>query len=124
MKKELVTKNAPAAVGAYSQGIETKEFVFTSGQVPINPETGVIPEGVKEQAMQAMSNVKAVIESAGLTMKDVVKTTVLLADINDFAVVNEVYASFFEAPFPARSCFAVRDIPKGAKLEIEAIATK
>lgn len=124
MKKELVTKNAPEAVGAYSQGIETDGLVFTSGQVPINPATGTIPESVTEQAKQAMNNVKGVLEAAGLTMNDVIKTTVLLADINDFAAVNEVYASFFEAPYPARACYAVAAIPKGAKLEVEAIAAK
>lgn len=124
MKKAIVTDGAPKAVGAYSQGIETEGLIFVSGQIPLNPETGEMAEDVEAQARQSMDNVKAILEAAGSDMTKVVKTTILLADINDFGAVNEVYASYFEAPFPARACYAVEDIPKGAKIEIEAIAIK
>ena len=107
--KAVKTNQAPAAIGPY---------------IPINPATGTFPEGIKEQTRQSLNNAKAILEAAGLSMKNVVKTTVLLADINDFAAMNEVYAEFFEEPYPARSAFAVRDIPKGALVEIECIAAK
>lgn len=97
-------------------------MVFASGQLPIDPATGTFPEGIKAQTRQSLMNAKAIIEAAGLTMNDVVKTTVLLADINDFAAMNEVYAEFFSEPYPARSAFAVKSVPKGALLEIECIA--
>lgn len=122
MKKEIVTSKAPAAVGAYSQAVRNGNMVFASGQIPLNPETGEMAETATEQAKQSMENIKAILEEAGLTFANVVKTTVLLTDMNDFAAVNEVYASYFEKPYPARSCFAVRGIPKGCKLEIEVIA--
>ena len=122
--KAVKTNQAPAAIGPYSQAIDTGSMVFASGQIPINPATGTFPEGIKEQTRQSLNNAKAILEAAGLSMKNVVKTTVLLADINDFAAMNEVYAEFFEEPYPARSAFAVRDIPKGALVEIECIAAK
>ena len=122
--KAVKTNQAPAAIGPYSQAIDTGSLVFASGQIPINPATGTFPEGIKEQTRQSLNNAKAILEAAGLSMRNVVKTTVLLADINDFAAMNEVYAEFFEEPYPARSAFAVRDIPKGALVEIECIAAK
>ncbi len=123
--KELSTKNAPAAIGPYSQGIEANGFVYVSGQLPINPATGEFAEGgIKAEARQSLTNIKNILAEAGLTMGNVVKVTVLMTDIKDFAAVNEVYAEFFEAPYPARSAFAVVALPKGADIEIEAIAAK
>lgn len=122
--KAIKTDKAPAAIGPYSQAIETGGLVFASGQLPINPVTGDFPEGIKEQTRQSLMNVKAILEAAGLSMKNVVKTTVLLADIADFTAMNEVYAEFFEEPYPARSAFAVKSVPKGALVEIECIAEK
>ncbi|MGM9779697.1 MAG: RidA family protein [Prevotella sp.] len=123
--KAISTKNAPAAIGPYSQAIETGGMIFASGQLPIDPKTGAFPEGgIKEQTRQSILNAKAILEEAGCSLSNVVKTTVLLSDIADFAAMNEVYASFFSEPFPARSAFAVRDLPKGALIEIEMIAAK
>lgn len=123
--KELSTKNAPAAIGPYSQGIEAGGFVYVSGQLPINPATGEFAEGgIQAEARQSLTNIKNILAEAGLSMKNVVKVTVLLADISNFAAVNDVYAEFFEAPYPARSAFAVAALPKGADIEIEAIAAK
>ena len=123
--KELSTKNAPAAIGPYSQGIEANGFVYVSGQLPINPATGEFAEGgIKAEARQSLANISNILAEAGLTMGNVVKVTVLMTDIKDFAAVNEVYAEFFEAPYPARSAFAVAALPKGADIEIEAIAAK
>lgn len=123
--KELSTKNAPAAIGPYSQGIEANGFVYVSGQLPINPATGEFAEGgIKAEARQSLANIRNILAEAGLTMGNVVKVTVLMTDIRDFAAVNEVYAEFFEAPYPARSAFAVAALPKGADIEIEAIAAK
>lgn len=123
MKKIISTEKAPKAVGAYSQGVDYSGLVFTSGQIPIDPATGELNAGdIASQAEQSMKNVKAIIEEAGLTMDDLLKVTILLADIADFAAVNKVYESFFDGNYPARSCFAVRDLPKGAGIEIEAIA--
>lgn len=122
--KAIKTEKAPAAIGPYSQAIETGGLVFASGQLPINPVTGDFPEGIKEQTRQSLMNAKAILEAAGLSMKNVVKTTVLLADIADFTAMNEVYAEFFEEPYPARSAFAVKSVPKGALVEIECIAEK
>lgn len=123
--KAISTKNAPAAIGPYSQAIETGGMIFASGQLPIDPNTGAFPEGgIKEQTRQSILNAKAILEEAGCSLSNVVKTTVLLSDIADFAGMNEVYASFFSEPFPARSAFAVRDLPKGALIEIEMIAAK
>ena len=123
--KAISTKNAPAAIGPYSQAIETGGMIFASGQLPIDPNTGAFPEGgIKEQTRQSILNAKAILEEAGCSLSNVVKTTVLLSDIADFTAMNEVYASFFSEPFPARSAFAVRDLPKGALIEIEMIAAK
>jgi 2-iminobutanoate/2-iminopropanoate deaminase len=123
MKKIISTENAPKAVGAYSQGVSFGGFVFTSGQIPIDPATGELNTGdIASQAEQCMKNVKAVIEAAGLTMDNVIKVNIMLTDIGDFAVVNQVYESFFTEDYPARCCFAVKDLPKGAGIEIEAIA--
>ena len=123
--KAISTNNAPAAIGPYSQAIEANGFIYASGQLPINPATGAFPEGgIKEQTRQSLLNAQAILKEAGSDLNKVVKTTFLLADIADFAAMNEVYASFFEAPYPARSAFAVRDLPKGALVEIEMIAVK
>ena len=125
MSHVLKTEKAPAAIGPYSQAIETNGTVFVSGQLPIDPATGEFAEGgIKALARQSLTNIKNILGEAGLTMNNVCKVTVLLADINDFAAVNEVYAEFFEAPYPARSAFAVAALPKGAAIEIEAIAAR
>lgn len=123
--KAISTTNAPAAIGPYSQAIEANGTVYVSGQLPIDPATGNFAEGdIKALATQSLTNIKNILAEAGLTMANVVKVTVLLADINDFAAVNEVYAQFFQAPYPARSAFAVGALPKGSKIEIEAIAVR
>lgn len=126
MKKSLNTAAAPAAIGPYSQGIAAAGTTYyLSGQLPIDPATGAFPEGgIQEQTRQSLLNAQAILASEGLTLADVVKTTVLLSDIADFGPMNEVYAQFFEQPFPARSAFAVRDLPKGAFVEIEMVAVK
>lgn len=120
--KQVDSPNAPSAVGAYSQGIVAGDMVYTSGCIPIDPVSKAMPEDVKAQAVVALQNVKAIVEAAGSAMEKVVKCTVYLADIGDFSAVNEVYATFFAKPFPARSCFAVAALPLGAKVEIEAVA--
>ena len=121
--KAIATQNAPAAIGPYSQAIEANGTVYVSGQLGIDPVTGNFAEGgAVAQARQSLTNISNILKEAGLSMKNVVKVTVLLADINDFAAVNEIYKDFFEAPFPARSAFAVAALPKGGKIEIEAIA--
>lgn len=124
--KPISTNNAPAAIGPYSQGVDSRAgLVFLSGQLPIDPATGAFPEGgVKEQTRQSILNAKAILEAAGLGLQNVVKTTVFLADMADFAAMNEIYAQFFSQPFPARSAVAVKTLPKGALVEIECIATK
>ena len=123
--KAIATQNAPAAIGPYSQAIEANGTVYVSGQLGIDPATGNFAEGgAVAQARQSLTNISNILNEAGLSMKNVVKVTVLLADINDFAAVNEIYKDFFEAPFPARSAFAVAALPKGGKIEIEAIAVK
>ena len=125
MKQVISTNQAPAAIGPYSQAIQVGNLVFASGQIPIDPATGnFVPGGVKEQARQLLTNVKAILEEAGLTLDNVVKTTVFLADMNDFADVNAVYAEFFAEPYPARSAVAVKALPKGALVEIEVIAAQ
>ena len=125
MKEVISTKAAPAAIGPYSQAIRVGNLVYTSGQLPIDPATGAFPEGgVKEQTRQSLTNVEAILKEAGLTMDNVVKTTVFLADMNDFADMNGVYAEFFAEPFPARSAVAVKTLPKGALVEIEVVAAK
>ena len=119
----ISTTNAPAAIGPYSQAIKVGELVFVSGQLPIDPATGAFAEGgIKELTRQSLTNMKAILEEAGTSMANVVKTTVFLADMNDFAAMNEVYAEFVAAPFPARSAVAVKTLPKGALVEIECIA--
>ncbi|MBR6828801.1 MAG: RidA family protein [Prevotella sp.] len=130
--KVISTKKAPAAIGPYSQAIQVgrvvegtarKNLVYTSGQIPIDPATGALVEGgIKEQTRQSLTNVKAILEEAGLTMSNIVKTTVFMADMNDFADMNSVYAEFFTEPYPARSAVAVKTLPKGALVEIEVIA--
>lgn len=121
--KALNTDKAPAAIGPYSQAIRTGNIVFVSGQLPIIPETGAFPEGgIKEQTRQSLINARAILQSEGLDLSDVVKTTVFLSEIANFGPMNEVYAEFFAAPFPARCAFAVKDLPKGALVEIELIA--
>ena len=123
--KAISTSKAPAAIGPYSQAIEAGGMVFASGQLPIDPATGAFPEGgIKEQTRQSILNAQAILQEAGCSLANVVKTTVLLADIADFAAMNEVYASFFSEAFPARSAFAVRDVPKCAWVEIVMIAAK
>ena len=125
MKKALATTQAPAAIGPYSQAIEVNGTVYVSGQLPIDPATGQYAEGgIKELTAQSLTNIKHILEQAGMTMSNIVKTSVFLADINDFAEMNEVYATFFEAPFPARSAVAVKTLPKNSRIEIECIAVK
>ena len=126
MKTRINTSNAPAAIGPYSQAIDSGAgIIFVSGQLPIDPATGAFPEGgVKEQTRQSLTNAKAILEAAGLGLANVVKTTVFLADMGDFAAMNEVYAEFFSEPFPARSAVAVKTLPKNALVEVECIAAK
>lgn len=119
----ISTKKAPAAIGPYSQAIRVGNLVYTSGQIPIDPATGNFAEGgIKAQTRQSLLNLKAILEEAGLSMNNVVKTTVFMADMNDFAEMNAVYAEFFSEPYPARSAVAVKSLPKGALVEIEAVA--
>lgn len=123
--KAIATKNAPAAIGPYSQAIEVNGLVYASGQIPIDPATGAfVHGGIREQTQQSLRNAAAILQQAGTDLAHVVKTTVYLADIADFAAMNEVYATFFQEPYPARSAVAVRDLPKGALVEIEVLAVK
>lgn len=123
--KAIHTNEAPAAIGPYSQAIEVNGFVFASGQIPIDPATGAFVEGgIQEQTRQALTNAQQILKTAGTDMNHVVKTTVFLSDIANFVPMNEVYAQFFSEPFPARSAVAVKDLPKGALVEIEVIAAK
>lgn len=125
MKKVIFTNQAPAAIGPYSQAIEANGMVFMSGQIPIDPATGNIVEGgIEEQATRVFENIKNVLAEAGLTTANVVKTTVFLADMSLFAAMNAVYAKYFESDYPARSAVAVKELPKGALVEIECIAVK
>ena len=126
MKKIIATTNAPGAIGPYSQAVDCGAFLITSGQVPFDPATGeFVPGGIDEQTRQSLTNVKAILEAAGLTMDHVVKTTVFLQDMGDFAAMNAVYAEFFtEGNYPARSAVEVAKLPKGALVEIEAICLK
>lgn len=119
--KEIKTTNAPAAIGPYSQAIVSGNLLFTSGQIPINPETGEIPDGVVAQARQALTNVKNLIEASGASIDNVIKTSVFIKDMNDFAKINEIYAEFFTEPYPARSCVEVARLPKDVLLEVETI---
>ena len=121
--KVISTKKAPAAIGPYSQAIQVGNLIYTSGQIPIDPVTGDIVEGgIKEQTRQSLTNIQAILEEAGLTMGNVVKTIVFMADMADFADMNSVYAEFFSEPYPARSAVAVKSLPKGALVEIEVVA--
>jgi len=121
--KVISTKKAPAAIGPYSQAIQVGNLIYTSGQIPIDPATGNIVEGgIKEQTRQSLTNIQAILEEAGLTMGNVVKTIVFMADMADFADMNSVYAEFFSEPYPARSAVAVKSLPKGALVEIEVVA--
>jgi 2-iminobutanoate/2-iminopropanoate deaminase len=121
-KKAISTDKAPAAIGPYSQGIKAGNLIFTSGQLPINPVTGVMPETIEEQTKQSLDNVKAIIESEGLSLERVVKTTVFLSDMNNFAKMNEIYKEYFKEVAPSRSAVQVARLPKDALIEIEAIA--
>ena len=123
--KAIQTNNAPAAIVPYSQAIEVNGFIFASGQIPIDPATGEFVEGgIKEQTRQSLLNAKSILIAAGTDLNRVVKTTVYLSDMANFAAMNEVYSSFFEQPFPARSAVAVKDLPKGALVEVEVLAAK
>ncbi|OCA52569.1 2-iminobutanoate/2-iminopropanoate deaminase [Photorhabdus namnaonensis] len=127
MSYEINTNKAPAAIGPYVQGVDLGNMVITSGQIPVNPETGDVAEDIAAQARQSLENVKAIVEKAGLTVGDIVKTTVFVKDLNDFSTVNATYEAFFKehnASFPARSCVEVARLPKDVKIEIEAIAIR
>lgn len=125
MKKEIIyTDNAPKAIGPYSQGVIVGDFVYTSGQIPIDPHTGVMESDIRLATKQSMENVKAILEEAGTSLENVVKTSIFLKDLNDFDIVNEVYGEYFAENKPARSCVQVAKLPKDAVIEIEAIATK
>ncbi|KGM28050.1 MULTISPECIES: 2-iminobutanoate/2-iminopropanoate deaminase [Photorhabdus] len=127
MSYEINTNKAPAAIGPYVQGVDLGNMVITSGQIPVNPETGDVAEDIAAQARQSLENVKAIVEKAGLTVGDIVKTTVFVKDLNDFGTVNATYEAFFKehnASFPARSCVEVARLPKDVKIEIEAIAIR
>ena len=122
MKQVVFTEQAPAAIGPYSQAIIANGMVYTSGIIGVDPATGVAPQGSVAQAKRALESLSAVLEAAGTSMDHVVKTTVFVKDLNDFAAINEVYASFFEAPYPSRSCVEVARLPKDLMVEIEAVA--
>ena len=122
MKEAINASKAPAAIGPYSHAVKAGNLVFVSGQLPVNPETGAMPEDIKEQTRQSLANVKTILAEAGATLDNVVKTTVFLADMTLFGPMNEVYAEEFSAPFPARCAFAVKELPKKALVEIEVIA--
>lgn len=124
MKKVISTTKAPAAIGPYSQGIEAGNLVFTSGQLPINPENGELANSIEEATKQSLKNLKAILEQAGSSLENVIKCTVFLKDLNDFQAMNAVYAEFFSSDCPARSCFQVAKLPMDALVEIEAIAVK
>lgn len=124
LKKVVETKKAPGAIGPYSQGIDIGNLIFFSGQIPLNPETGEMPEGIEAQTKQALENVKGLLESQGLDFSHVVKTTVFLDNMDDFNTVNSIYAQYFVEPYPARSAVEVGRLPKGALIEVEIIACK
>lgn len=124
MKKVISTDKAPAAIGPYSQAIEVNGMIYTSGVIPVDPKTGDIPDTVEAQAVQVLSNMTNLLNEAGTTMEKVIKTTVFIKDMNDFAKINEIYAKFFTGIYPARSCVEVARLPKDVLLEIEAIAIK
>ena len=120
--KEIQTNNAPAAVGPYSQAVVTNNMLFTSGQIPVNPLTGEIPDGIEAQANQVFTNLKNLLEAAGTNIAKTIKTTVFIQNMDDFAKVNQIYETYFSAPYPARSCVEVSKLPKGVLIEVEAIA--
>lgn len=124
MSKVISTDKAPAAIGPYSQAIEVNGMVFTSGVIPVDPQTGVIPATIEEQANQAFSNLRNLIEASGATIDKVIKTTVFIKEMNDFGKINEIYATYFKEPFPARSCVEVARLPKNVMLEVEAVVAK
>lgn len=124
MQKVISTDKAPGAIGPYSQAIEVNGMVFTSGVIPVDPATGVIPEGIEAQANQAFSNLVNLIEASGAAVNQVIKTTVFIKEMNDFAKINEIYSKYFKEPYPARSCVEVARLPKDVLLEIEAIVAK
>ena len=124
MKKAIATTKAPGAIGPYSQAIAANGMLFISGQIPVDPATGIVPEGITAQTEQVMKNISAILTEAGYTFDSVVKTTCLLSDIANFGAMNEVYAKYFTANPPARAAFAVRDLPKGVMVEIESLAVK
>ena len=124
MKKVIATTAAPGAIGPYSQAIDTGSFLYASGQIPLDPATGAIPEGITAQTRQSLANVCAILDAAGLSVDNVVKTTVFLSDMANFGAMNEVYATVFTEPYPARSVVAVRELPKGVLVEIEVIAVR
>lgn len=120
--KEVKTNNAPAAIGPYSQAVVSGNMVYASGQIPVNPATGEIPEGVEAQANQAFTNVKNLLAAAGTSIDKVVKTSVFIQNMDDFGKINEIYANYFTESYPARSCVEVAKLPKGVLLEVEAVA--
>lgn len=122
LMKNISTNQAPAAIGPYSQAIRVGNLVFVSGQLPIDPQTGIMPDDVEHQTRMSLSNARAILQAAGTDLSHVVKTTVFLASMDDFAAMNGIYAEFFAQPYPARSAVAVKTLPKGAKVEIECIA--
>ena len=124
MNKVINSEKAPVAIGPYSQAIESNGFVYVSGQLPINVESGTMPETIEEQTAQSLSNIKSILEAAGLSMDNVVKTTVLMTNLGDFTKMNEVYGTFFSNAYPARAAYQVVALPKGAMVEIEAVASK
>ena len=124
MKKIISTQNAPAAIGPYSQAVEWNGMIFSSGMIPVNPQTGEIPEDVEQQARQVFTNLSNLLMVAGTSMDKVIKTTVFIKDMNDFAAINQIYQEFFNGDFPARSCVEVARLPKDVKIEMEVIAEK
>lgn len=121
---QISTTAAPAAIGPYSQAIEVNGMIYCSGQIPVNPATGEVPEGIEAQAEQSLTNVKNLLEAAGSSLKNVVKTTVFMADMADFVTINGIYAKYFSEPYPARSAVAVKTLPKNVLIEVEVIAVK
>ena len=124
MKKTISTQNAPAAIGPYSQAVEWNGMIFSSGMIPVDPQTGEIPEDVEQQARQVFTNLSNLLKAAGTSMDKVIKTTVFIKDMNDFAAINQIYQEFFNGDFPARSCVEVARLPKDVKIEMEVIAEK